>query len=178
MTAVTRTFGSGTTRTSANGLTVAIDTTGSVTAANGTAYSGGSTVSFASGVRTQIAISGLNLTSLLFRHSLTTSAGVGGSALTLTGGNTINSGAVVTFHNLAKMKAVSSFSNVMLTPGCCTPTSGTISTTFSTISGVTPTALGVALNGTTETLSFTGCGTATYSGLDGTSGPVTLGHCF
>jgi hypothetical protein len=43
---------------------------------------------------------------------------------------------------------------------------------------VTPTVLGSALNGTTETLTFTGCGTATYSGIDGTSGPVTLGHCF
>jgi len=55
-----------------------------------------------------------------------------------------------------------------------------ISTSFSKISNsISPRGtLGEALVGTTETLTFTGCGTAVYAGLDGTAGSVTLGHCF
>lgn len=62
----------------------------------------------------------------------------------------------------------------------CLPTSGMISTSFSKISNsISPRGtLGEALVGTTETLTFTGCGTAVYAGLDGTAGSVTLGHCF
>ena len=176
MSSVTRTFSLGTSRTSAAGVGVIIDTTGAATAADGNVYSGGTTVSFSGGLRTQIAIAGLNLNSTRFRHTVTTNAG--GSPLVISNGNTITSGTVITFHNLAHLKASSSFTNVAFKAGCCTPTSGTITTTFSTISGVTPSTLGAKMNGTTETLVFTGCGTANYEGLDGTNGLVSLGHCF
>jgi hypothetical protein len=178
MSSVTRTFGSGTTRTSASGVEVAVDSAGSYQAVDGNTYSGGELVSFSGGVRSGITINGLNIWSPVFHHSLTTNAGVGGSPIVISGGNTITSGAVITFHNLARVKASSSFANVGFSTGCCTPTSGTITTSFSTINGVTPTALGTRLAGTSESLTFTGCGTATYSGIDGTAGAVTLGHCF
>ena len=178
MSSVTRTFGTGTNRTSASGVEVNVDSSGAYTAIDGNTYSGGTVASFSSGLKTGLTINGLNIWSPLFHHSLTTNSGVGGSPLVFSGGNTITSGTIITFHNLARIKASSTFSSVGFSSGCCTPTSGTITTSFSTINGVTPTTLGSKLSGTIETLTFTGCGTATYTGNDGTPGSVTLGHCF
>jgi hypothetical protein len=177
---VVRSFGTGTVRTSASGVAVTVDTVGTQNAIDGHLYSGGAVVHFSGGTRDSLTLEGVNLiASGKFNHTLTT-APVGSSStpLVISGGSVINSGSVTTFHNLAKVVATTTFNNVGFSTGCCTPTSGTLSTTFATEVGTTPSALGAKLVGTTETLSFTGCGTGTYSGIDGTPGPVTLGHCF
>jgi len=183
MTQIIRTFGAGTTRTSAGNTVVTIDTGGAVTAADTHTYPGGVTITFnGSGLRTGLSIAGIDLVAAhgglpLFSHTLTTSP-VGGSStpLVFTNGNTISSGTVVTFHNLAKVEGASTFNNVQFSPTCCHPVSGSITTVFSAINGVTP--LLPRFVGATETLNYTGCGTATYSGPEGYSGNVTLGHCF
>jgi hypothetical protein len=168
------------TRVAPSGTSVVIDTSGASAAADGHSYSGGTTVTFASGVRTQIAVNGINYTGVspsgktIFSHSMTTSP-VGGSSTPLTISNGVVNGTVTTFHNLVKIVATSTLSNVAFTAGCCQPTSGTITTTFAAISGVTPVKTGFV--GSTETLTFTGCGTGTYSGPEGYSGAVTLAHC-
>jgi hypothetical protein len=177
---VTRTFVVPTTRKSPAGDFVSIDTSNDATAADGTKYSGGSSITTGpSGSITQIVINGINYiqtkadNSSGFNHTVTTAAS-GGSTITLSEQN-ITTGGIVTFHNKAKVKAVSTFNNVTFSAGCCHPTSGSISTTFSTINGVTPAQSGFV--GTTETLTFTGCGTATYSGPESYHGSVSLNHC-
>jgi len=174
MTQVTRTFANGTTRTSGPGTLVTMDTNGLVTAADGNNYSGGIEITFLGGTRTGILIPGIDLVAVgKFSHTITTAAG--GSPLVLTGGNTIASGTVITWHNLAKVKGASTFNSVVFSPLCCHPVSGSITTVFSTINGVTP--LIPRFSGATETLTYTGCGTATYQGPEGYSGNVNLGHC-
>lgn len=175
---VTRVVANGTTRTSARGTVMTIDTTGAnLTPFNGDAApSGGSTVTISSGSITGIAINGVALKGssasglTLFRHVVTTSNSDGGTALTLSGGNL--TGTVITYHQIAKVKATSVV-NVGMSTGCCTPTSGTVTTTFNTsASGAL-----AKYNGATETLTFTGCGTATYTGPEGYTGNVSLTHC-
>jgi hypothetical protein len=133
-------------------------------------------VTITSGSISGLAINGIALKAstasgvTLYRHVLTTSAADGGTALTLSGGNV--SGTVITYHQLAKVKATSVI-NVGMSAGCCTPTSGTVTTTFNTsASGAL-----AKYSGATETLTFTGCGTATYTGPEGYTGNVSLTHC-
>lgn len=175
---VTRVITNGTTRTSARGTVISIDTSGAnLTPFNGDAApSGGSTATITSGSVTGLAINGVALKGstssglTLFRHVVTTSNSDGGTALSLSGGSL--TGTVITYHQLAKVKATSVV-NVGMSAGCCTPTSGTITTTFNTsASGAL-----VKYNGVTETLTFTSCGTAVYSGPEGYTGNVSLTHC-
>lgn len=179
---LTRTFTSGTERIAASGRVVQIDSLGSDAEAISGPPSGGMQATFSnSSTRTQIAIPGVNLIATtaagtaLFNHSISTSLS-GGSPITLSGA-TVTGGTVITLHNLLKIQASSTFSNVTFSAGCCMPTSGTITTAFSAVSGVTPTRLGATFIGSSETLTFEGCGIATYSGPDGTVGSVTLGTC-
>jgi hypothetical protein len=188
---LTRLFPPTTTRTSASGVVVTIDTAGTdagfVTGSTQqpTAPSGGAVVTFNSstGTRTQIAFPGINLIAASatgtakFNHSITTT-GSSATPITLSSGS-VTGGTVLVFHNLVQVMGTTTFSSVSFSSGCCTPTSGTITTAFSAVSGVTPTAIGSAsFVGKSETLTFTGCGTATYTGPESYSGNVTLGHCF
>jgi hypothetical protein len=181
---LTRTFSAGSTRTSAAGIVVTIDTAGTDAGVPSgvTAPSGGVVVHFASGTRNQIDIDGVNLIGASsagvakFNHSISTTV-TGGANIVLNGAS-VTSGTVITYHNLLKIQASSAVTGLGFSAGCCTPTSGTITTSFSAISGVTPTLIGSAFVGKTETLQFTSCGKATYTGPEGYSGAVTLGHCF
>lgn len=170
---VTRLIANGTTRTATTGTVVTINTSGSsLTPFNGdTAPSGGSTWTSSS-----LAIGGVNFVAknssgtTLFNHVVTTSSSDGGSTLTISG--TSVTGTAITYHQLARVKATSTI-NVTLSSDCCLPTGGTITTSFNASDAKAT----QKYNGVTETLSFTGCGTATYTGPEGYSGTVSLNHC-
>jgi hypothetical protein len=89
-------------------------------------------------------------------------------------------GHVTVYHNLLKVIGTATFNNVTHTDGCCLPTSGSISTVFaaSSTGGPAPTTAGQKYVGQTETLTFTGCGSATLAATDGTTTDVTLSRCF
>jgi len=87
------------------------------------------------------------------------------------------SGTVTTYHNSLEVIGDSVFNNVVHSDMCCLPISGSITTTFRAGS-VGPTALGQLAVGKSETLTFTGCGTATYQSYDGTTQSVALSRCY
>jgi hypothetical protein len=171
---VTRVLANGTTRTAASGSVVTVNTSGSgLTPFNSDpAPSGGTTWTSSS-----LAINGVEFAAVnkagttLFNHVITTASGDGGTTLSISNGAV--TGTVITYHQLAHVKATSII-NVTMSSGCCQPTGGTISTTFNTGDSR---AL-AKYNGVTETLTFNGtCGQATYTGPEGYSGTVTLAHC-
>jgi hypothetical protein len=180
---VTREVTTGTTRTASSGTVVTINTTGSgmtpFTASGASAVSGGTTATLSGSSVTGVAINGVNFVaasssgSTLFNHLLTTSSADGGVALTKSGSQW--SGTVVTFHQLVKVIATSTLTNLTFSSGCCLPTGGSISTSFNTT--YASSTFISKYNGQTETLTFTGCGTATYSGPESTATSVTLNHC-
>ena len=177
-TAVTRGFAANTTRSTgtSSGTVVTLDTNGLYSAWDGTSVTGGYTTTWSGGVPTSFKINGINLVAAtssgtrLWKHSITS------STLTVTGGNTIPAGSSLTFwHDYAQVKATSVVTTALVfNSSSCTPVSGTITTTYSTgaASGYSK------YNGAVETLTFTGAGTATYSGPEGANGNVTLAHCF
>jgi hypothetical protein len=175
---VTRVIATGTTRTAASGTVVTINSTGSSTAltpfsgSGGSALtSGGSTATFTSGTMTGVAINGVNFVTSGYNHLLTTT---GGSALSYNSSTSTWTGTIILYHQLAKVVATSVV-DVTMSSGCCLPTGGTIKTTFSVASSSSNYS---KYNGQTETLSFTGCGTASYTGPESYSGSsVTLSHC-
>lgn len=133
-------------------------------------------VSFAAdGSRSAIEIGHHVVVSGVFDHSvsgsLSISEGVGASSRSL-------SGSVQVYHNLLRVVGNSSFNNVTHSDMCCVPTSGSITTSFSAGSNVTPTVLGLRLVGKSETLTFTGCGTAILEDTSGVAKNVTLKRCF
>jgi hypothetical protein len=85
-------------------------------------------------------------------------------------------GNVTVYHNILRVKGNSVFNAVTYSDVCCVPTGGSITTTFTATSQSG--ATGKAYDGKTETISFTGCGTATITGTDGKSTNVTLDHCY
>jgi hypothetical protein len=163
---VNKTYSSGTARTNGFGTVVSVKSSG--TSFNGTSVSGGMTLTPSS-----LSINGVELTaatsggSPLFDHTITS------SALTYSGG--VVNGTVTIYHNYAKVIGTAVISSLGFTSGCCTPTSGSIKTTFQAY-GVFAAKSG--FNGASETLNFTGCGAATYTGPEGYSGNVTLSNCF
>ena len=168
-----RTFGASTTRAAGTGTVASLDTLGTVTAFNGTIYSGGTTVTFNSGNRTGITIGGINIASAgKFNHSITT---IGSSPVNFNEMTFTASGTVIAYNNLAQVKGTSTV-NVAFQPGCCLPVSGTISTTFSAVNGFAPAIAGYA--GETETLTLNGCGTGTLVAVDGSTNTVSLTQCF
>ncbi|MGZ3688751.1 MAG: hypothetical protein ACXWPM_01045 [Bdellovibrionota bacterium] len=142
---------------------------------DGTSHSGGTAISFTSGARTNIAINGINLVSSgKFSHTVYTT----GSGLGITDSSATKSvtGTLVVLHNLEKVTGTSTFNAVTFTSTCCTPTGGSISTLFS--AGAANGNANSKFIGKTETLAFTGCGTANFTDITGTTSAVTLSHCF
>jgi hypothetical protein len=99
----------------------------------------------------------------------TVSTGAGGLTVTGTGGSRVVNGSVIVEHNLLKYTAAAAFSAVGYGDvGCCFPTTGSVSTTFSNGTDA----------GKTETLTFSSvCGDATLTRADGETQPITLAHC-
>ena len=160
-------------RTSVAGTRVTIDSSGAVASPSWATGQGGVGVAFGGGGAKTISVQGVNIEGGNFFHTIK-----GGSGITLT--SNVASGSVVVYHNLLKVMATSSFSGVTFSPTtCCTPISGTITTSFSAITGVATTAAGQALiSAGQETLTFNGCGTATYAGADQTAGTVIVDRCY
>jgi hypothetical protein len=106
-------------------------------------------------------------TTKIWDHTVTSD----GAGLTVTGSGPtrIVDGTVTVEHNLLKYTSTTTFSSVGYTePGCCFPTNGSVSTTFSKGADV----------GKTESLSFSNiCGEATLTTADGATVPITLEHC-
>lgn len=136
----------------------------------------GSAVHFAAnGTRDSVTIKHRASVTGVFDHSvagsLTISEASGASSRTL-------SGSVTVYHNRLRVVGTSTFSSVIHQNVCCLPTSGTITTSFAAGSNVSPTTLGNLLVGKSESLTFTGCGTATYTDVNGNQSSVTLHRCF
>jgi hypothetical protein len=103
----------------------------------------------------------------IWDHTVSTTAG--GITVTGHGSGRIVSGAVTVQHNLARYTATATFDSVGYSdPGCCFPTSGSVSTTFSEGPDT----------GKTETLTFSPfCGEATLTTASGEKEAITLQQC-
>jgi hypothetical protein len=79
------------------------------------------------------------------------------------------SGTITVQHNLLKYTSTTTFSSVgYAEPGCCFPTAGRVSTSFSKGANV----------GKTESIAFSAiCGETTLTNADGSTVPLTLEHC-
>lgn len=99
----------------------------------------------------------------------TVSTGAGGVTVTGSGTGRVVNGTVTVEHNILKFTSTTTFTNVAYTePGCCFPTSGSVTTTFDSGSNV----------GKTESLSFSVlCGEATLTNANGSTEALTLEHC-
>ncbi len=136
-----------------------------VTCATGGCTEGRSLVVSGSHLTGTVTIDGKQTT--IWDHTVST--GSAGVTVTGHGAGRIVSGAVTVQHNLAKYTATATFDSVgYAEPGCCFPTSGSVSTTFNDGPN----------KGKTESLTFSPiCGEATLTTTSGTSEPLTLQHC-
>ena len=155
-----RLFGSGTTRSSTAGVLVTLDTTGDATGWNTSVAATGVDISY-TGINNarSITIAGIHTTGTysgyeVFDHTIYTA-----SPIIVSTGGIVTGGTVVVEHNLAKYVATATFNSLAFTANCCFPTSGSVSTQYST--------------GKTETMIFTTtCGVATLNGAS-----TTLTEC-
>jgi hypothetical protein len=102
-----------------------------------------------------------------FNHTISTT-----SPITITGSGSsrsVTGGTVTTQHNLAQYTATSTIASPLgFTAGCCHPTSGSLSTSFS----------GGAFNGKSESLTFNStCGSGTLTNSNGSTSTVFLRFC-
>jgi hypothetical protein len=88
------------------------------------------------------------------------------------------SGSLSVYHNYLQVVGTSTFNNVTHSDTCCLPISGNISTVFTQGAHTSPTNVGQLYLNHSETLTFTGCGTATLQAYDGSIQAVTLSRCF
>lgn len=180
---MTRTVGAGTTRLGLNGVTVSIDTaTASGWDTSVTPQpSGGTTIIFSGGDGTRnVSIKGIHLVAsktvkkkgkdtaiTVWDHTISS---VAEEPLSITKSGTertITTGTVVVQHNILLYTAKAAFSGVKFDPTTCgcLPTAGTITTQLS------------GSKTGTETLTITGCGTATIQDSTGAKTDITLNHC-
>jgi hypothetical protein len=98
----------------------------------------------------------------------TVSTGAQGLTVAASAAGRVVNGAVTVEHNLRKYTATAKFDNVEYSePGCCFPTSGTVTSTYED-----------ANKSRTESLTFSAiCGEATFTNADGQSSALTLQHC-
>lgn len=172
----TRTFAPGTTNTDASGVVVALDTTDP--SGYATQVSGGTTIVAGGGNRT-VTINGIHyvanqsvvtgsgapMTTTLWDHTVSTPA-----PLTITGsgpGQTIQAGTIEVQHNLRKFIGSASITQPLtFTAGCCFPTGGQITATFS------------GSKTGTQILNYSAqCGSATLIDDSGDSSAITLSQC-
>lgn len=103
----------------------------------------------------------------IWDHTVSTAA----SGITVTGhgAGRIVTGSVTVQHNILKYTATATFDSVgYAAPGCCFPTSGSVTTTFSDGPNT----------GKTETLTFSPiCGEGTLTTVSGATEALTLEHC-
>lgn len=136
-----------------------------VTCSGGGCVQGGTLVVSGSHLTGTVTIDGKETE--IWDHTVST----GSQAITVTGHgpSRIVTGSITVQHNLLRYTATATFDSVgYAEPGCCFPTSGSVTTTFNNGSNV----------GKTETLSFSPvCGEATLTTASGSTEAVTLQHC-
>ncbi len=167
------------TRTSAKGEMVTIDHSSanlsnyqSATIATNINSGYGSQVTFSgAGVRTGVMVR-QRLYATSFDHSIDGSVTVSEAS----GSRTV-SGAVTVWHNKAKVKGTTTFSNVVYNDSCCNPVSGSLTTAFAATSATPNNVVANALVNTSETLVITGCGTANLTSA-GVTIATTLDSCY
>ncbi len=138
----------------------------------GTGY--GTKVTFnGSGARTAVQVRQRLYVTGGFDHSIDGSITLSESGTTRTA-----SGTIKVYHNKAKVLGTSTFTDVKYNNTSCIPVSGSISTAFTAGANVSTNALGTALVGKTETLTFNSDGTGTYVDATGASTTVELTHCY
>lgn len=159
---MSRTFVANTTRTMASsGVVISLDTTGSSTGWSSPLNSTGVTTAFTGAVARDITINGIHTSGTVngqqfFDHTISS------NAIAVNATNKVTSGTITVQHNLARYVATTTVvSQLGFSAGCCYPTSGAISTTYT--------------NGDpTELVTFTAaCGSVTVNGE-----PFTLTQCF
>lgn len=92
------------------------------------------------------------------------------------GNRTITSGTSIVYYNKLKAKGVTTFTDVAFDSTCCQPVSGVITTNFTcSTSAVLCTAS--EFNNKSESLTITGCGTATFNDVNNNSSSVSIGQC-
>lgn len=108
-----------------------------------------------------------------------TSASATSRTVSVTAGTTVK-----VYDNRNKVTGIATVTSLKYEDGCCTPTSGSITTTFTkhptlSCAGVAAGAgcLADAYNGTTETVTFKSCGSATVVDKDGTR-DVLMTACY
>ena len=169
------------TRTSGSGSVVTIDhasanlsnfDTGTTITANIGAGYGSQVVFDGTGKRKQVIVR-QRLFNTDFDHSIDGTVGVSetGTTRTLTG-------SVKIFHNKLKVLGTSSLNSVVYNNTSCAPISGTIVTVFTAGAHVSPTVIGSALVGKSESLAFNADGTAVLTDINGGTSTVTIGHCY
>jgi hypothetical protein len=136
-----------------------------VTCASGGCSEGGTLVVHGSHLTGTVTIDGKATT--IWDHTVST--GTNGISVAGKGAGRIVTGTVTVQHNILRYDATATFDSVgYAEPGCCFPTSGSVTTTFSDGPNT----------GKTETLTFSPlCGEATLTTVSGTTGPLTLEHC-
>lgn len=87
-------------------------------------------------------------------------------------------GTVKVYLNGARIIGNSTLTSIVHNDTCCLPVSGSITTSFSAGTNVAPTAIGSLFVGKSETLTFTGCGTAELQNYSGSVSQVSLSRCF
>jgi len=117
-----------------------------------------------------------HISDIFLDHTLNGSLGI--SEITSSSRNV--TGQVTVYHNRLKVVGTSVLNSLVHDDSCCLPISGSIKTTFAAGSNVAdpPTTAGALLVNKSETLTFTGCRTATYQSYDGTTTNVSLSRCF
>lgn len=168
-------------RVSASGVTIYVDhSTADLgnyegdTIATNIASGYGDQVTFnGSGARTGVTIRQRVYSTGFFDHSVT-------GALTISESGTTRSvsGTVSTYHNIVRVKGTTTFSAVVYNNTCCLPVSGTISTSFAKTTASPTNLLTAAIDGKTESLSITGCGTGTLTAYNGAISSVILNNCY
>lgn len=168
-------------RTSSRGTVVTIDhqtanlgnfDNQTIAANIGTGY--GTRVTFnGSGSRTGVSLKQRVFVSGGFDHSV-----VGSITLSESGTTRTASGTVTVYHNKAKVVGTSTFSSVVYNNTSCVPISGSITTAFAAGANVSPTAIGSAFVGKSESITFNSDGTGTFVDASGASSTVELTHCY
>lgn len=137
----------------------------------------GLAVSFnAQGARSSINFAHRTVVTNWFDHSVVGNLNLSEASASATS-RTINSGTVTVYHNLLKIVGTSTISNLVHKNTCCLPVQGSITTAFTAGQNVSPTTLGSKYVGKSETLTFNGCGSATYQDINGNTASITLSRC-
>lgn len=129
-----------------------------------------------SGARTAITLGARVMVIGVYGHTITGGLTISESSASASQ-RTIN-GSIDVYLNFVQVTGTSVFTNVVHDNMCCQPISGTITTTFAAGTNVAPTAFGATMVGNSETLTFTGCGTANLTGFDGNVKSVQLSRCY